>query len=125
MSFVILALSLAFGAIVFVKLIGPDAWLIKGLRRDKLGAVVAFCSILLCGMLIFLLLRFSLSLVQELPIGVSAAAADDSSPEYAQRLQAWDGLVCLMSFCLPIITGYLLGLVYRGVYGAVTRLALR
>jgi len=63
MSFVILGLSLVFGMIVFVKLIGPDAWLIRGLRGDKLGAVVALCSILLCGTLIFLLLRFSLSIV--------------------------------------------------------------
>ena len=125
MSFVILALSLAFGAIVFVKLIGSDAWLIRGLRGDKLGAVVALCSILLCGMLIFLLLRFSLSLVQELPIGVSEAVAGDSSPQYAQRLHAWDGLVCLVSFCLPIITGYLLSLLYRGIYEAVRRLSLR
>jgi len=125
MSFIILGLSLAFGMIVFVKLIGPDAWLIRGLRGDKLGAVVALCSILLCGTLIFLLLQFSLSMVQELPTAVSAAAARDSSPEYAQHLQAWDVLVCLASFCIPILTGYLLSLLYRGVYRAVTRLALR
>lgn len=125
MSFVILTLSLAFGAMVFVKLIGPDAWLIRGLRGDKLGAVIALCSILLCGMLIFLLLRFSLTLVEELPIRVSAAAAGDSPPQYAPGLPAWDVLVCLLSFCLPIITGYLLSLLYRGVYEAARRLALR
>jgi len=124
-SFVILGLSLAFGVIVFVKMIGPDAWLIRGLRGDKLGAVVALCSILLCGALILLLLQFSLSVVKELPIAVSAAAPRNSSPEYAQRPQAWDVLICLASFCIPIATGYLLSLLYRGVYRAVTRLALR
>ena len=125
MSLIILGLSLAFGMIVFVKLIGPDAWLIRGLRGDKLGAVVALCSIVLCGALILLLLRFSLSMVLELPIAVSAAAARDSSPEYAQRLQVWDIFVYLASFCLPILTGYVLSLLYRAVYRTVTRIALR
>jgi len=111
--------------IVFVMLIGPEAWLIRGLRGDKLGAVVALCSIVLCGALILLLLRFSLSMVLELPIAVSAAAARDSSPEYAQRLQVWDIFVYLASFCLPILTGYVLSLLYRAVYRTVTRIALR
>lgn len=125
MSFVILGLSLAFGMVVFVKLIGPDAWLIRGLRGDKLGAVVALCSILLCGALILLLLRLSLSAIQELPTAVSAAATGDSPLQYAKRLQVWDVFANLASFCLPILTGYLLSLLYRGVYRTITRIALR
>ena len=120
----ILALSLAFGAIVFIKLIGPDAWLIRGLRGDKLGAVVALCSILLCGALIFFLLRFSLSLLQELPMGASAASERNSTPEYTQNLPIWDVIVFLLTFCVPIATGYLLSVIYRGVYRAVRRFAL-
>ena len=125
MSFMILALSLVFGAAVFVKLIGPDAWLIRGLRGDKLGAVIALCSILLCGALIFFMLQFSLSLIEELPMEASAASTMDLTPEYTQNLHMWDVIVCLLSFCVPIATGYLLSLIYRGVYRAVRRLALR
>ena len=125
MSLLVLAISLVFGVVVFIKLIGPDAWLIKGLRGDQFGAVVALCSILLCGMLIFFLLHLSLSLLEELPIRASAAAEVDSAAEYTQSLPSWDIIVCLLSFCLPILTGYLLSLIYRGVYGAVRRLALR
>ena len=125
MSIVILAISLVFGGIVFVKLIGSDAWLIKGLRGDKLGAVMALCSILLCGMLIFLLLRLSLSVIEDLSTGVSTAGAGDSSGQYGQRLQIWGVLVYLVSFCLPIITAYLLSVLYRVVYGAVRLLAVR
>ena len=125
MSFLILAISLVFGAAVFVILIGPDAWLIRGLRGDKFGAVVALFSILLCGMLIFFLLHFSLSLLEELPTRASAAADIDSAVEYTQNLSGWDIVTGLLSFCLPILTGYLLSLIYRGVYGAVRRFALR
>ena len=123
----ILALSLAIGAIVFVKLIGPDAWLIRGIRGDKLGAVVALCSILLCGALVFFLLRFSVSLLEDMPMGASASAASGKNlmPENTQNLNMWDVIVCLLSFCVPIATGYLLSLIYRGVYRAVRRLALR
>ena len=125
MSFMILAISLMFGAIVFVRLIGPDAWLIRGLRGDKLGAVIALCSILLCGALIFSFLRFSLSHLQELPIGASAAQNDDLPGSYTQPLRIWDVVFGLLTFCTPIATAYLLSLIYRGIYGAARRLALR
>lgn len=125
MSFLILGISLIFGVAVFVKLIGSDAWLIRGLRGDKIGAVFVLCSILLCGALIFFLLHFSLSLLEELPARASATAEADSAAEYTARLSGWDIVVCLFSFCLPILTGYLLSLIYRAVYGAVRRLALQ
>jgi hypothetical protein len=121
----IFALSLAFGAVIFVRLIGPDAWLIRGLRGDKLGAIIALCSILLCGALIFFLLQFSLSFIGELPMGASAAPKEDFVSEYTQHLNIWDVIVCLLSFCVPIATGYLLSLIYRGIYRAVRRLAIR
>jgi len=125
MSFMILALSLAFGAMVFVRLIGSDTWLIKGLRGDKLGAIVALCSILLCGAVIFFLLRFSLSLLQELPAGASAASDTELTPEYAQHFHIWDVVLGLLTFCTPIATAYLLSLIYKGIYQAVRRLAIR
>jgi hypothetical protein len=121
----IFALSLAFGAVIFVRLIGPDAWLIRGLRGDKLGAIIALCSILLCGALIFFLLQFSLSFIGELPIGASAASNGDFVPEYSRRLNMWNVIVGLLSFCVPLATGCLLSLIYRGVYRAVRRLAIR
>lgn len=125
MSLMILAISLMFGAIVFVKLIGPDAWLIRGIRGDKLGAVIALCSILLCGAAIFFLLRFSLSHLQALPIGASAAQNDDLPVNYTQPLRIWDVVFGLLTFCTPIATAYLLSLIYRGIYEAARRLALR
>lgn len=127
MSLLLFALSMIFGALLFVKLIGPDAWLIRGLRGDKIGAVLAFCTIIPCGILIFLLLRFSLSLLPGLITGTSPAAAADtnSTTEYAEKVQVCHIAVCLMSFCVPIVTGYLLSLLYRAVYGIVRRLAFR
>ncbi|MBN2136546.1 MAG: hypothetical protein JW720_01945 [Sedimentisphaerales bacterium] len=125
MSLLIFALSLAFGVVVFVRLIGPDAWLIKGLRSDKIGAVVAFCSILVCGVAIFLLLQLSLSVLPTLVKEASAATDNDSAVEYRQGIQVWDVFACILSFCVPILTGYLLSVLYRGIYGAVRKLALR
>ncbi|MHC4742679.1 MAG: hypothetical protein ACYS8Z_12245 [Planctomycetota bacterium] len=121
----ILAISLAFGSIVFVRLIGSDSWLIRGLRCDKLGAIIALCSILLCGALIFFLLRFSLSHLQELPLGASAASEGDLAADYTQNLRIWDVILGLLTFCTPIVTAYLLSLIYRGICEAVRRLALR
>ena len=125
MSLLISALSLALGAIVFIKLIGPDAWLIRGLKSDSLGAVVVFCSILACGILMFLLLRFSVYLLPNPAQGDSAVNAEDLTTGYAQGAQVWDAFVCLMSFCIPILTGYLLSVVYRGAYRVVKRFAPR
>jgi hypothetical protein len=125
MSLLLLVFSLVFGAIIFVKLIGPDSWLIKGLRGDKIGAVVAFCTIILCGAVIFFSLRFSLSLLPDLLTGAWAGPDNRVNVEYAQKANVLDGIVCFLSFCVPILTGYLLSLLYRGVYGVVKRFALR
>jgi hypothetical protein len=125
MSLLLFVLSLVLGAIIFVKLIGPDSWLIKGLRGDKIGAVVAFCTIILCGAVIFFSLRFSLSLLPDLLTGALAGPDNRVNVEYAQKANVLDGIVCFLSFCVPILTGYLLSLLYRGVYLVVKRLAWR
>lgn len=125
MSLLLFVFSLIFGAIIFVKLIGLDSWLIKGLRGDKIGAVVAFCTIILCGAVIFFSLRFSLSLLPNLLTGALAGPDSRVNVEYVQKADVWDGIVCFLSFCVPILTGYLLSLLYRGVYQVVKRFALR
>lgn len=125
MSLLFFVLSLVFGAIIFVKFIGPDSWLIRGLRGDKIGAVIAFCTIILCGTVIFFSLRFSLSLLPDLLTGALAGPDNRVNVEYAQKANVWDGIVCFLSFCVPILTGYLLSLLYRGVYGVAKRFALR
>ena len=125
MSLLLFVFSLVLGAIIFVKLIGPDSWLIRGLRGDKIGAVVAFCTIILCGAVIFFSLRFSLSLLPNLLSGALAGPDNSVKVEYAQKANVWDGIVCVLSFCVPILTGYLLSLLYRGVYQVVKRFALR
>jgi hypothetical protein len=125
MSLLFFVLSLVFGAIIFVKFIGPDSWLIRGLRGDKIGAVIAFCTIILCGAVIFFSLRFSLSLLPDLLTGALAGPDNRVNVEYAQKANVWDGIVCFLSFCVPILTGYLLSLLYRGVYGVAKRFALR
>ena len=128
MSVIVLVLfmiSLGFGAMVFVRLIGPDAWLIKGLRGDRPGAIVAFCTIVLCGVVIFLGLRFSLSLLPDLLSSRRAGVEPDSAAEYAYGAQVVNGIVWLLSLCVPILTGYLLGVLYRSVYRICRRLALR
>lgn len=125
MSLLLLVFSLVFGAIIFVKLIGPDSWLIKGLRDDKIGAVVAFCTIILCGAVIFFSLRFSLSLLPDLLTDALSGPDNRLKAEYAQKANMWDGIVWLVSFGIPILTCYLLSLLYRGVYRVVKRFALR
>ena len=122
---VFFALSLTLGAVIFARLIGPDAWLIKGLRGDKPGAVVAFCSTVLCGALIFLLLRSSVSLLPHLIRRAYGVTEADLAAEYPQQLQIWDAIVCLVAFCVPIVTGYMLSVLYRGISGLVKRLKLR
>jgi amino acid transporter len=125
MSALLFVFSLVLGAIIFVKLIGPDSWLIEGLRGDKIGAVVAFCTIILCGAVIFFSLRFSLSLLPNLLTGALAEPDNRVNVEYAQKANVWHGVVYFLSFCVPILTGYLLSLLYRGVYRVVKRFALR
>jgi hypothetical protein len=125
MSLLLFVFSLVFGVIIFVKLIGPDSWLIRGLRGDKIGAVVAFCTIILCGGVIFFSLRFSLSLLPNLLTGALAGPDNRVNVEYAQKANVWDGIECFLSFCVPILTCYLLSLLYRGVYRVVKRFALR
>src|SRR4030042_3386198 len=100
MSLLLFVLSLVFGTVIFVKLIGPDSWLINGLRGDKIGAVVAFCTIILCGAVIFFYLRFSLSLIPDLLTGALAGPDNRVEVEYAQKANVWDGIVCFLFFCV-------------------------
>jgi len=125
MSLLLFVFSLLFGAVIFVKLIGSDSWLIKGLRGDKIGAVVAFCTIILCGAVIFFSLRFSLSFLPNLLTDALAGPDNRVKVEYAQTANMWDAIVWFLSLCVPILTGYLLSLLYRGVYRVVKRFALR
>jgi len=86
--------------------------------------VLAFCSIALSGVVIFLLLRFSISLLAGMLNGAAHGSETDLRVDYPRQIDVLNGLVCLMSFCLPILTGYLLSLLYKGIYKVIRHFAV-
>jgi len=113
--------SVACGVLLFVRLTGSDAWLTKGLRDDKFGAIVVMCTLIVCAILLFILLRASLS-----PIMVSLAAAsktpdNDFPRENVQEAFAGGIVYWLLLLCIPIISGYLLYWLYRTVHWVIKK----
>jgi len=118
----LLVLSVILGAFVFVRLIGPDAWLIKGLRGDQPAAVVAFCSLVVCGGLIFCGLRFSLSSASALFEGVVWGTTAESPVERGRSMEIWNAMAWFLSLCVPVLTALVLSTAYRWVDRVLRRI---
>ena len=120
----LLLLSIAVGVILFVKLLGPDAWLIKGLMEDKIGAIVGICLVVVSAILLSILLRFFLLNIPVLLAASSVGPDKDSIREYAQQTYAWDIVVRLLILCIPIVTAYLLYQLYRATNWVIRKFVL-
>lgn len=116
MFYVLFSLSVAVGAVLFIRLLGPDAWLVKGLREDKVSAVVVTCFVVVCAVLLIISLVFLLRIIPSLWAPAIAAADNDMQTEHLHESLVWNVVHWFLSLCIPILSGYLLYLLYSMVY---------
>ncbi len=113
MSSVLFLISVTCGAILFFKLTGPDTWLVKGLREDRIGAVIATCFLGICAILLLALLYVLLPLI---PASLAAAftgpekdlSQEDTDESFLGDITRW-----ILLLGVPILAGYLLHWIYR------------
>ena len=110
-----LVLSLVLGGIVFVVLLGRDAWLIKGLRRDDATAIVVACVLLVVGLALFAVLRAVLTKIPHTLAGVLAPvsqwspdAVHTSATTPFAEAAGW-----FLGLCAPVLASFLLYGIYR------------
>lgn len=113
MSSVLFLISVTCGAILFFKLTGPDTWLAKGLREDRIGAVIATCFLGICAILLLALLYVLLPLIPaSLALAFAAPNKDLSQPDTQEtffgEITHW-----ILLLGVPILAGYLLYWIYR------------
>jgi hypothetical protein len=107
--------SVACGILVFLRLTGCGAWLTKGLREDKIGAVIATCIFITLTIILFILLRNSL------PTVLASFAETQMDPDEnllvgdTPQVIAGKIIYWLSILCVPILLGFLLCWVYRVV----------
>ncbi len=106
--------SLILGGIVFVAMLGRDAWLIKGLRRDDVTAILVACILLVVGLALFAGLR---TLLTRIPHALAAALAPvpQWSPEPLQTATETpfaDAAGWFLSLCAPVLASFLLYGIY-------------
>jgi len=109
-------LSVAIGMAIFIRRLGPDAWLIRGLKDDSMAAVVVMCLLIVGAISLVFALRCSLSFIPT----SSAAAVGTTEFGPSQAIAAAEGSVLpivrwLLLLCIPIVSGYLLSVLYRPV----------
>ena len=107
-------LSVAAGAVLFIRLLGPDDWLVKGLREDRGSAVVVTCCVVLCAVLLIILLFLFLRVIPSL--WTPAVAGTDMPTEHSHEFRVWNIVHWFLCLCIPIISGYLLYLLYSAGY---------
>jgi hypothetical protein len=118
---VLFLLSVICGAFLFTSLASSDAWLAKGLREDKIGAVIVACFLGVCAIALLTLLYVFLPLI---PASLTAALAgpDKNLPgEGAQETIVVDIIRWFLLLCIPILSAYLLYLLYRAVHWVIKK----
>jgi len=124
MFFVLFLLSVACGVLVFVRLAGSDAWLAKGLREDRIGAVAVTCLLGVCAIALLILLYVLLPLI---PASLAAAFAgpDKNLPgKDMHETVVGDIFRWLLLLCIPILSAYLLYWLYLAVHWVIKKSAL-
>lgn len=110
---ILFLVSVVAGLIVFVSRLGPDDWLLKGLRDDKIAPVVVMCLLVILGILLFFSLIFLLRVISG-TIAIAFARAVLGMPvEEGQRIPTWDVVNGLLLLGAPVVSGYLLYLLYQ------------
>jgi len=118
---VLFLLSITCGALLFVKLTSSDAWLAKGIKEDRIGAVVVACFLGVCAIALLILLYVLLPLI---PASLAAAFAgpDKTFPgEDTHEAVVGDIISWLLLLCIPILSAYLLYLLYRTVHWIIKK----
>lgn len=119
---VLFLLSIACGALLFVKLASSDAWLAKGIKEDRVGAVVVACFLGVCAVALLIFLYMFLPL---LPASLAEAfaapsktfpAAEDTHEAFVEDIIRW-----FLLLCIPILSAYLLYLFYRAVHWVIKK----
>lgn len=121
MFFVLFLLSVACGALLFVRLASSDAWLTKGLREDRIGAVIVTCFLGVCAIVLLTLLYVFLPL---LPASLAAALAGPDkglAGEDTQETFVGDIIRWFLLLCIPILSAYLLYWLYRTVHWVIKK----
>lgn len=118
-------LSVTVGVVLFVGLLGHDAWLIKGLKEDRVGAIIATCFVVVCAILLVILLRFLLHLIPDLFATASTGANRHLPAESTKVVPVWDIILWFLFFCTPILSGFLLYVLYRTMHSVIKKFALR
>lgn len=123
MFYILFLLSLVCGAFLFAKLTSSDVWLTKGLREDRIGAVIVACVLGACAIVLLTSLYVLLPLI---PASLSTALAvpnKDSAGGDTQETLVMDIIGWLLLLCIPIISAYLLFLLYRTVHWVIKKSA--
>jgi hypothetical protein len=118
---ILFLLSVVCGAFLFARLISFDAWLTKGLREDKIGAVIVVCFLGVCAFVLLTLLYVFLPLI---PASLTAAFAvpdKDLTGENTQGTLVEDIIRWFLLLCIPILSAYLLYLLYRTVHWVIKK----
>jgi hypothetical protein len=117
-------LSATCGVFLFIRLAGTDDWLAKGLREDRVGAVVITCFLGICAILLLALLYVLLPLI---PASLAAAFADAAKELPAENTHESifvDIIRWLLLLCVPILASYLLHWVYRATQWVIKKSTL-
>lgn len=120
---VLFLLSVACGVLLFVKLASSDVWLAKGLREDRISAVLVTCFLGACALILLTLLYVFLPLI---PASLTAALAGTDKDLAGKDIQ--ESLIghivrWFLLLCIPILAAYLLYLLYRTVYWVIKKSA--
>ncbi|MCJ7728415.1 MAG: hypothetical protein MUO27_00810 [Sedimentisphaerales bacterium] len=109
---------------MFIRLAGTDDWLAKGLREDRVGAVVVTCFLGICAILLLALLYVLLPLIPASLAAIFADAGKDLSAENTHESIFVDILRWLLLLCAPILASYLLHWVYRATQWLIKKSTL-
>jgi uncharacterized membrane protein len=119
---VLFLLSITCGALLFVKLASSDVWLAKGIKEDRIGAVIVACFLGVCAIALLILLYMLLPLI---PASLAEAfagpgktfpGAEDTHEAFVGDIISW-----LLLLCIPILSAYLLYLLYRTVHWVIKK----
>jgi hypothetical protein len=122
-SLLLFLLSIACGAFLFVRLASSDVWLTKGLREDRISAVLVACFLGACAIILLTLLYVFLPLIPASLAATLTGADKDLAGEDTQKTFSGDIVRWLLLLCTPILAAYLLYLLYRTVYWIVKKSA--
>jgi|GEM_PF-6320256 len=112
-------LSLFLSGMIFVILLGRDAWIIKGLRRDEATAIVVACLLLVTGLALSAGLRTLLSKIPH-ALAKTLTSVPQWSPDVmpaAAETPLADATGWFLGLCAPVLASLLLyGLYHVGLW---------